>query len=135
MEYYQQAADKEYRYKVIRRKISEELADEVPARVLALLALGAGLLVGARVGREEHPALDVGERRRHHEELAREVEVEHLHRLEVGGVLVGDAGDGDVVDVHLVLADEVEQEVERTLEDLEADLVVVGLELQHGGRR
>ena len=65
------------------------------------------------------------ERRRHHQELARDVEVEFLHQLEVVEVLLRDERDRDVVDVHLVLLDEVEQQVERPLEILQADRIVL----------
>ena len=43
----------------------------------------------------------------------------------------GDALDGDVIDIHLVLAHEVEQEIERSLEDVEFDLVG---RVRHGHR-
>jgi hypothetical protein len=46
---------------------------------------------------------------------------EHVDVLHVG---VGDAGDGDVVDVQLVPLEQVEQEVERAVEDVEFDAVV-----------
>ena len=45
------------------------------------------------------------------EELARHVQVQRLHQVEVRQVLLGDEGDGDVEDVQLVLADQVEQEI------------------------
>jgi len=38
-------------------------------------------------------------------------------------VLAGDPGDGDVVDVDLLLADQVEQQVERPLVGLELNVV------------
>src|SRR5262245_33140817 len=42
-------------------------------------------------------------------------------------VLLGDAGDGDVFDVHLIAADEVEQKLQRAGIDVELDLVVPAL--------
>ena len=60
------------------------------------------------------------------------VEVDLGLPLEVAEIVPGDGGDGDVVDVDLLLADEEEQEVERAFEDVQADLVALeGL----GGRR
>jgi hypothetical protein len=50
-------------------------------------------------------------------------EVEQAHELDVGQVLLGDARERDVVDVDLVALDQVQEEVERTLEALELDLV------------
>src|SRR2546425_12491252 len=74
------------------------------------------LLVLARL-RQQHAALDVREGRRHDEVLARAVEVQLGQLLEHRQVLVRDGGDGDVGDLHLVLLDEVKEEVERALED------------------
>ena len=63
------------------------------------------------------------ERRRHHQELARDVEVQLLHQVDVLEILLRDRGDRDVVDVDLVLLDEVQQQVERALELLEPDRI------------
>ena len=49
--------------------------------------------------------------------------------MEVVEVLRGDFGDLDVVNVHFLLFDEVEQEVERTFEEGDVDFVGRG----HGG--
>jgi hypothetical protein len=43
--------------------------------------------------------------------------------VEVVEVLRGDFGDLDVVNVHFLLFDEIEQEVERTFEDGDGDFV------------
>ena len=40
-------------------------------------------------------------------------------------ILLGDERDRDVVDVHLVLANEVQQQIERTLEGVELDVIGV----------
>ena len=48
---------------------------------------------------------------------------ERAHRVEVLEVLLGDERDRDVEDVELVLLDQVQQQIERTLEDVELDLV------------
>jgi|GEM_PF-6136367 len=52
----------------------------------------------------------------HQEELAGDVEVETLHGVDVGQVLIGNPGDLDIVDIHLVLLDEMEQKVEGAFE-------------------
>src|SRR2546422_8230412 len=90
--------------------ILDQLLHQLGPRVLL------GLFVLARQ-RQQHAALDVGEGRRHDEVLARAVEVQLGQLLEHRQVLVGDGGDGDVGDLHLVLLDEVEEQVERALED------------------
>src|SRR5512134_522977 len=76
------------------------------------------LRVGAR---QQRLRLHVDQGRGHHKELARDVEIERLQRFEVREVLLRDPRDRDVVDVELVLADQVQQEVERPLEDFQAD--------------
>ena len=48
--------------------------------------------------------------------------------------LCSERGDGDVVDVDLLLADEEEKQVERPLEDVEPDLIAVPVP-GRGGRR
>ena len=61
------------------------------------------------------------------EEFERMVEAgEFLEHADVVHVGVGDAGDGDVVDVELVPLDEVEQEVEGAVVDIEFDAVIHG---------
>jgi hypothetical protein len=64
-------------------------------------------------------AFDAG----HDEELTRKLDMQHLKGLKVPQVLLGDPLDGDVVDVHLVLLDEVEQQIQRPLKDLQLDFV------------
>src|SRR6185295_11355928 len=75
---------------------------------------------------QQHLRLDVNQRRRHQQEVARDVEVELLHQVDGGKVLRGDQRDRNVVDVQLVFPDEVKQEIERPLEDRELDRKRVG---------
>src|SRR6266850_924250 len=90
--------------------VLDELPHEVGPRIL--------LLGSARGGaRQERLRLDVDEGRRHQEVLPRELEVELFHQEEVRVVLPGDLDDRDIVDVDLVDADQVQQEIERSLED------------------
>jgi hypothetical protein len=65
----------------------------------------------------------VNQRRRHHEELPRDVEVQILHQVDVLEVLFRHLEDRDVVDVHLVPLDEMQQQIERALEIIEVDRV------------
>jgi hypothetical protein len=66
----------------------------------------------ALLGGEEHLGLDVGEVRGQHQELRRHVDLQRLQGVQHLDVALGDERDGDVEDVHLVLADEVEQQVQ-----------------------
>src|SRR6185436_8622452 len=100
--------------------VLEQPPDQLGPRV-ALLLRGLARLRRLRP-RQEQPALDVGERGRHHQELACDVEVEGHHLGEGLVVLLGDERDGDVEDVELVLADQVEQQIERSLEAGQLDL-------------
>ena len=97
--------------------VLEEPADERIPRILRL-ALHPGRRFRPR---QQHPGLDVNQRRRHDQELARHVQVELLHELNRVQVLRGDERDRDVVDADLVLPDEVQQQVERPLEVIEPD--------------
>src|SRR5690606_34753069 len=62
-------------------------------------------------------ALQLDERGRDEQELAGHVEVEALHPLELGEVAVDDGRQLHLVEVDLLGQDEVEQQVERALED------------------
>ena len=103
------------RGRVLELAVFEELLHQLAPRV------GLVLVGFPRVGGEEHPALDLHERRGHDEELPRELDVEFAHGLDVVEELVRDARDGDVEDVHLVPLDEVEEQVERAVEGIERD--------------
>ena len=70
------------------------------------------------VARQERPALDRHQRRGHDEEVARDLDVHVLERLEVLEVPLDDPVDLDLVDLDLLLPHEVQQEVHRALEDL-----------------
>gem|GEM_PF-6717458 len=90
----------------------EEALDELAARVFRI-ALGR-----ERVAREEGLGLDVDEQRGDVDELAGGVDVVLLEVVGVLKKLGGDAADGDVVDVDVLLADEVEEEVHGAVVDL-----------------
>ena len=73
-------------------------------------------------GGQQHLGLDVQQGGGHDEVFAGNVQVEALHQLQRGQVLLGDGGDGYVDDVELVLLDQVEQQVQRAFVDLELDV-------------
>jgi hypothetical protein len=87
---------------------------------LARVLLGLALRLGGIHG-DEHLGLDVDEGGRHDHEVPRHVQVQLPHQVQVLHVLARDGGDGDVVDVDLVLANEVQQQVQRPLEEREMD--------------
>jgi hypothetical protein len=101
--------------------VLEELTHQFAAGVFRLAPLARGVARRGVLSRHEHPRLDLHQRGGHDEELARRVDVDaarpvHLDATHVLEILVRDRSDGDVVQVHLVLADEVQQQVEGTLE-------------------
>jgi arabinose-5-phosphate isomerase len=106
--------------------VGEELLDEVGAGVGGVGGFDGIGDRGAGLGGGEHARLDFHQRRGHDEELPGEFDVDGVYGLEVGDVLVGDGGHGDIGDVDLGAADEKEEEVEGTFEGFEADSVVGG---------
>ena len=67
--------------------------------------------------------LHVRQGRSHHQVLTGNVDVQRLHQIQVRQVLLGDEADRNVEDVELVLANQMQQQIERTLEDVELDAV------------
>ena len=78
---------------------------------------------GERVGRKQHFRFDVDQRRGHVDEVGRDVDIELFELVEVIEILLGDFGDGNVVDVHLLLADQIEQEIERAFVRRQIDAI------------
>ena len=72
--------------------------------------------------RQQHARFDLGERRRHEQIFAGELELQHLHELDVARVLARDLGDRNVEDVEVLPADQIEQQIERALEGLQKHL-------------
>jgi hypothetical protein len=100
----------------------KELVDEFPARIEFLL-VGVGV-DGLLVLREQHAAFDLHQRRRHDEELAGDLELQVLHRVEDLEVLLGHRLDRDVVDIEFVFAQQEQQQVQRTFEHGEFDAII-----------
>jgi hypothetical protein len=98
--------------------VLQEALDKFFARVFSLL-----VGTGQGVRREKHLGLDVDKRRRHVNELRGHIYVELFELMKIVEVLRRDLGDLDIVNVHFLLFDEVEQEIERTLEDRNLDAI------------
>jgi hypothetical protein len=98
--------------------VLEETLDEFLSQVFSLL-----FGTGEWVGREQHFGFDVDERGGHVNEFGGDVDVEMFELVEVVEILRGDFGDLDVVNIHFLLFDEIEQEVERTFEDGDGDFI------------
>ena len=75
------------------------LVEILPDHGLSLLCLVRG---------KKHTGLDLDERGRHDEKLARHLQVHLSHQIEVSLILPGDVGDGKVEDVEFVYSNQVE---------------------------
>ena len=93
--------------------VLEEALDEFAAWVFGVCSGDVGWVAG-----QESLGLDVDEERGHVDELAGGVYVGLLELVGVLEELAGDAGDGDIVDVDVLLADEIEEQVEWAVVDL-----------------
>ena len=71
--------------------------------------------------RQEHLGLDVDEPRRHLDELTGVVQILGLDPFDGRQELTCDPGNRDLEDIDVLLADEVQQQVERPLEALDVD--------------
>ncbi len=100
--------------------VRQELGDEVGTRIGLVLGFARGGLLWKR-GQGNHAGLDLHEGGGHEQELAGQLDIDARQVAERVEILLGDPGDGDVVDVDLLLADEVEQEIEGALEGVELD--------------
>jgi hypothetical protein len=96
--------------------VLEQTANEGVARIFFRVV---GL---RRVGtRQQHAALDMNESGRHDQELARHLEIELLHQVEILEILAGYEGDGNVVDADLVLLDQMHEQIEGPFEGRQLD--------------
>ena len=107
------------------RRVLERLAVEQPREQQVALLEPRQLLVEVDVvaAGQQAPRLQLDERRGDEQELGGRLEVEALHALDLRAERVDDARERDLPEVDLFLQDEMEEEVERALEDRRRDLV------------
>ena len=79
-------------------------------RQLLFQLLGFLLVLG-----QQHDRLDIDEPRRHRQEFRGDIHLILLHAVDLLHVLVEEIGDLNIVDIDLVLGDQAQQQVERTL--------------------
>ncbi len=84
--------------------------------------------------RQQHAALDLDQHRRHQQVLGGQFEIALADLLDVGEVLLRDLRHRDVEDIEVLLADQVQQQVERSFERLEEDLERIGRDVQVVGQ-
>jgi hypothetical protein len=100
--------------------------DESGQEQVALLQEVAVGVLQSRV-RQQPRRLELQQRRRDDQEPGRGLQVEVVASRDRCDVLLGDRGQGHVVDIHPLLRDQVQEEVDRPLEDVELHLVRHGL--------
>ena len=91
--------------------------------VVLLIAIFFLLGLHALVHGQQFAALDEHQRRGHHEKFAGDFEIELAHHLDVFDELRGELGEVDLVNVHLLLLDEIKEQIQRAFKDLELDFV------------
>src|SRR5258708_23159500 len=95
--------------------VFDQLADQAPARIVLFGVFLRRLLIE----RKQATALEINEISRHHDELARDIDLQLLESLKVLEVLARDPFDRNIVNVDLVSLDQVKQEIERSFKNLE----------------
>jgi hypothetical protein len=120
----------------LARRLLERLALQQAGEEKVALLPEPELLVEVDVitAWEQAPRLELHQDGGDQEELGGHLQVEGLHALELEDVGVDDGRDADLVDVHLLLGDEVEQEVEGALEHGRGHLVGHAARLPGGAR-
>ena len=79
-----------------------------------------------RIGRQKHLGLDQDQRRGHVDEIGGDIDIELFELVQIFQILARDLGDGNIVNVHLLLADQIQQQVERAIVGIEMNFVGSG---------
>src|ERR1700733_13487995 len=95
--------------------IFEQALDQVALELLGLLGVRELRM------RQHRERLDQEQRRRHHQVLARDVEVQLIEQFEPRQVLLGDNAGGDFVRVELGALEQMQEQVERALVNREPE--------------
>ena len=106
------------------RDILERLALEQPGEEQVALFEPQQLFVelGVLEAGQQASGLQLHEGGGDQQELGGDVEIERLHAVELGEVLVDDPREGDLPEVDLLLEDEVQEEIEGPFVDAGVDL-------------
>ena len=118
------------------RRVLEGLAVEEPGeQEVALLEAGKLLVEIDVVAAGKQPArLQLDEGCRDEEELGGRLEIDPLHLLDFGAERIDDPSERDLPEIDLFLEDQMQQEIERALENRCRDLVGHGAQgIQRGG--
>ena len=80
--------------------------------------------------RQQHPRLDLGQDRSHHQVFGRQFEAQVVHRLDVVDVLAGDLCHRYVENFQILPADQVQQQVQRAFKRVKDDFQSVRRNIQ-----
>ena len=103
--------------------VFHQAAHQFGTRILLVLAQGAR-------ARQQHSRFYFHQQRRHQQIFRGKLEVTPAHQLDVLQILLGEPRHGDIEDVDIGLADQVEQQVERAFESVEEDLQRIRRDVQ-----
>ena len=98
--------------------ILQETTDQFFARIRSILVVKRALF-----DRQQHAGLDLQQGRGHDEKFTCHGQIQRSHGFQIVEILLSDQGDRYIVDVDLVLPDEMQQKIERTLKLLKSDLI------------
>src|SRR6266536_1185676 len=112
--------------RVLAQAVGQLLAEELP-----FLVEGLGRRVG--IDGQQQLGFEIDQRGGHDHEGPRRFQILELHGLEMGEVLLGDGPDGQVGQIDFVGPAEVQEEVQRPHEGLDADRDPLGLGLGREG--
>ncbi len=104
---------------ILELLVFEQAIDQLGARVFGVFALRE------RVGRQERFRFDVDQRGGHVDEVGGDIDVVLFELMDIFQILAGNFGDGDIVNIDVLLANQVEQQVERAFVLFEADFIAV----------
>ena len=104
--------------------VLHQAAHQVGTRVFGLMA------IDAFAWRQEHARLDLDEHRCHQQIVAGQLQVVSADLFNIVQVLARHVGQRDVQDVEVLLADEVQQQVQRAFKGFKKNLQRVGRDVQ-----
>ena len=114
--------------RILEFLVLDQLPDQVPSRVV-FLGVGFRGLLGAR---QQCAAFQVHEIGRHDDKLGGQVDVEQFEGVDVIEILAGNALNGNGLDVHLILFDQVKKQIQRTFKYFKAYFVVSCVHVRGG---
>ena len=82
---------------------------------------------------QQHAGFDLCQHRSHHQIFRRQFQAQIGHHLDVLDVLIGDLGDRDIQNIQILAFDQIEQQVQRSLEGIEKHLQGIRWNVEIGG--